>query len=137
MAKMPTRMQARAHQDVAEEEDQTMNLPMKARWRRRWSRAGAQILPEGERGHHLGGGLAHERGDGDDGVAVGAQRVNEHGQRGHGGGAVAAAVVQQDDGAAELRLGLHVSNCSRTDWVISAGDLRDARSSRWCRSCCR
>ena len=28
-------------------------------------------------------------------------------QRGHGGGAVAAAVVHEDDGAAELRLGLH------------------------------
>ena len=34
-------------------------------------------LPEGERGHDLGGGLAHERGDGNDRVAVGAQRVDQ------------------------------------------------------------
>ena len=65
------------------------------------------VLPEGERRHHLGGGLAHQRGDRHDRVAVGAQRVDEHRQRGHGGRAIAAAVVQQDDGAAELRLGLH------------------------------
>jgi hypothetical protein len=70
-------------------------------------RQGAQVLAEGELGHHLGGGLAHQRGDGNDGVAVGAQGVDQHGQRGNGGGAVAAAVVQQDDGAAKLRLGLH------------------------------
>ena len=51
--------------------------------------------------------LPMQGGDGDDGVAVGAQGVDEDGQGGHGGRAVAAAVVQQDDGAAELRLGLH------------------------------
>ena len=38
---------------------------------------------------------------------MGAQGVNQHGQRGHGGRAVAAAVVEQDDGAAKLRLDLH------------------------------
>ncbi len=53
----------------------------------------AHALPEGERRHDLRGGLAHERGDGNDGVAVGAQRVDERTQRGDGGGAVAAAIV--------------------------------------------
>ena len=103
----------------------TMNLPTMAE-RGEGDGVGQRCaaLPEGERRHDLGGGLAHQRGDRDDGVAVGAQGVNEHGQGGHGGGAVAAAVVQQDDGAAELRLGLHGRNWSRTDWVISAGVLR-------------
>ena len=36
---------------------------------------------EGERRHDLGGGFAHERGDGNDGVAVGAQRVDERAER--------------------------------------------------------
>ena len=66
----------------------------------------AQMLPREPR-HHIGGGLAHQRGDRHDGVAVRAQRVNEHGQRSHGHGAVAAAVVHEDDRAAKLRLDLH------------------------------
>ncbi len=57
--------------------------------------------------HDLGGGFTHERGDGNDGVAVGAQRIDERTQRSDGGGAVAAAIVHEDDGAAELRLALH------------------------------
>ena len=61
---------------------------------------GAHALPEGERRHDLGGGFAHQRGDGNDGVAVGAQGVDEWPERGHGGRAVAAAIVQEDDGAA-------------------------------------
>ena len=36
-----------------------------------------------------------------------AQSVDQHRQRSHGHAAVAAAIVQQDDAAAELRLGLH------------------------------
>jgi hypothetical protein len=52
-------------------------------------------------------GLAHQRGDRDDGVAVCAQGLDQDRQRGDGCGAIAAAVVHEDDGAAELRLGLH------------------------------
>ena len=86
--------QARAHQDVADEEDHDDEVADDVqRGEGDGVGQGAQALPEGERRHHLGGGLAHERGDGNDGVAVGAQGVDEHGQRGHGGGAVAAAVV--------------------------------------------
>ena len=85
---------------------------------------GAEVLPEGERRHDLRGGLAHQRGDGNDGVAVGAQRVDQEGQRGHGDGAVAAAIVHQDDGAAELRLGLHGVAAGRGPTaMISCGRL--------------
>ena len=100
--------QAPAHQDVAQEEDQDDELADDGQaGEGNGIRQGAQVLAEGELGHHLGGGLAHQRGDGNDGVAVGAQGVDQHGQRGNGGRAVAAAVVEQDDGAAKLRLGLH------------------------------
>ena len=86
--------EARAHQDVADEEDHHDEVADDGQAGEGDGVGhGAQVLPEGERGHDLGGGLAHQRGDGNDGVAVGAQRVDQHGQRGHGGRAVAAAVV--------------------------------------------
>ena len=85
-----------------------MNLPMMARLEKAMESGSARrYCLKRQLGHDLGGGLAHQRGDGHDGVAVGAQGVDQHRQGGHGGRAVAAAVVQQDDGAAELRLGLH------------------------------
>ena len=100
--------QPRAHQNVAQEEDQHNELADDGHaGEGDGVRQGAQVLAEGQLGHHLGGGLVHQLGDGDDGVAIGAQGVDQRGQCGHGGGAVAAAVVQQDDGAAELRLDLH------------------------------
>jgi hypothetical protein len=64
-------------------------------------------LPECDGGHDLSGGLAHERGDRNEGVAAGAQGVNEDRQGGDSSRAVAAAVVHEDDGAAKLRLDLH------------------------------
>ena len=57
--------------------------------------------------HDLGPGLAHQVGNLLDGITMRAQPVDQHRQRGHGDAAVAASVVQQDNAAAELRLGLH------------------------------
>ena len=71
--------QPRAHQDVAEEEDQDDELGDDGQTGE-GDRVGqcAQGLEERKPGHHLSGGLAHERGDRNDGVAVGAQGVDEH-----------------------------------------------------------
>ena len=100
--------EAGAHEDVAEEEDQRDELLDEGDGGEGDGVGdGAEVLSEGELGHDLGGGLAHEGGDGHDGVAAGAERVNEDGEGGNGGGTVAAAVVHEDDGAAELRLDLH------------------------------
>ena len=100
--------QARAHQDVADKEDQDDEAADDLH-AGEGDRVGqcAQKLGEGKLGHHFGGGLAHQRGDRDDGVAVGAQRVNQHRQCGHGGGAVAAPVVHKNHRPSELRLRLH------------------------------
>ncbi len=66
-----------------------------------------QVLLRGQRWHHLGGGHAHERRDGDDGVASRAQGVNEVGKSGDSDRAIAATIVHEYDGAAKLRLCLH------------------------------
>src|ERR1035437_1793202 len=100
--------EAGAHEDVAEIEDQQDELADDGQaGEGDGVRQGAEALREGDFGHHLVGGFSHQRAYGHDGVAVGAQGVNEDGQGGDSGGALAAAVVKQDDGAAELRLGLH------------------------------
>ncbi len=106
--------QPRAHEDVANKKDHNNKVAddLHARESDRVGQ-GAQMLPKRQRRHDFRGGLAHERGDGDDGVAVGAQRVDQNGQRGNSGRAVAAAIVHEDDGAAELRLGLHDLQLSR------------------------
>ena len=67
----------------------------------------AHALPEGEGWHDFSGGFAHERGDGNEGVAASAQSVDQRAESGDRRGAVAAAVMHEDDGAAKLRLGLH------------------------------
>ena len=101
--------QPRAHQHVADEEDQDDEMADNGQpGKCDGIRDCAQGLPEVKRGHNFRGGLAHERRDGNNGIAVSAQGVNDHRQRGHGGAAIAAAVVEQDDGAPELRTGLHL-----------------------------
>ena len=131
--------EARAHENVADEEDHDDEVADDVeRGEGDGIGDGAHALPEGERRHDLRGGLAHQRGDGNDGVAVGAQRVDERAQSGHGDRAVAAAVVHEDDGAAELRLGLHGFKLGED----RLDDLRRAscggvRPSRRYRSCCR
>ena len=70
--------EARAHEYVADEEDHDDEVADDVeRGEGDGVGDGAHALPEGERRHDLGGGLAHQRGDGNDGVAVGAQRVDE------------------------------------------------------------
>ena len=73
--------EARAHQNVADEEDHDDEVADDVeRGEGDGIGDGAHALPEGKRRHHLRGGLAHERGDGNDGVAVGAQGVDQRSQ---------------------------------------------------------
>ncbi len=93
--------EARAHQDVADEEDADDDVVEEGDEEEGdgVDEGEPVLLPAGDGGHDLLAGLADELADGDDLVAAGAEGLDEHGQGGHGGGAVAAAVVEQDDGA--------------------------------------
>ena len=116
--------QARAHEDVADEEDHDDEVADDGeRGEGDGIGHGAQALPEGERRHDLGGGLAHERGDGNDGVAVGAQRVDQHRQRGTVAERSPPPSCSRMMEPRNCGLVFMVSNCARTESVISCGRL--------------
>ncbi len=140
-AQMPMMMRRSAHQDVADEEDDDDEVVEEAREEEGDGvGAGLRSVADG-----VSGGMTSARvlpielRDGNDGVAVGAQGVDEYGQSGDGGRAVAAAVVHEDDGAAESTAW---SSC-QSIWCEDAVDdllrsfARMSRPSRRCRSCCR
>ena len=108
MAKMPTMIRRALMRMSPTKKTRTMKRPMKESAEKAMeSGIARKYCFAGQRWHDLRGGHAHERRDGDDGVASRAQGVNEVGKSGDGDGAIAATIVHEDDGAAKLRLCLH------------------------------
>jgi len=77
--------EARAHEHVAREEDEHNEVADDVEGGEGEGVGyGADALKEGERRHYFRGGLAHERGDGNELIAMGAEGIDEDGQRQHG-----------------------------------------------------
>ncbi len=99
--------EAGAHEDVADEEDVDDEVVEEGdKEEGNGVDHGQALLGLRQRGHDLVARLADELGDGNDGVAMGAESFDEWAECGDGGVAIAAAVVHEDDGAAHPGFGL-------------------------------
>jgi hypothetical protein len=116
--------QPAAHQHVADEEDAHHKVVEEA-VEEEGDGVGARLpaLARRQRGHHFSASLAYQLRHRNDLVAAGSQRLDQHGQRGNGCGAIPAAVVEKNDGASIPRLRLHVFHLLKNAFGDLLGSL--------------